>query len=406
MGTIDLPDPVDDVLSSDREFGVFVDLAAPLAAVDYTFVNDPDLSVSRVAIYNYATDTVAAEKTGLSITGGETVTLDGFEIPAADDCYIVSDDPNGQHLENESPSFPYTDSEGVGDVTAGWTLGATTNTSYYDATAVTLTAAPQAPATLSATGAATSVSLSWTDTVGEDGYTIYRAQSSGTTLSDYTQLDTVGADTTSYTDSSVGFGTYYYRVTATYSAGESDPSPEASAIAGPKPTNVQLDATVADELTVSWDDVSGESGYEVHLATSSGVDTTGTPDTTTGADVTTATVTGLADGERYYVRVVAVDSDGDTGPDSDEQDAVTVLPAPTDLSVSNVTANGADLDWTATHDNGDTRVEYKLTSEGSWTTASTVSRTTESASLSGLLDGQAYDVRVVAQTEHTETVDQ
>lgn len=70
-----------------------------------------------------------------------------------------------------------------------------------------------APSGLTATaGSDTSVSLAWTDNAtGEDGYTVERETGSGS----FSQIATVGPDSTSFTDTTAsGSTTYTYRVTA------------------------------------------------------------------------------------------------------------------------------------------------------------------------------------------------
>jgi hypothetical protein len=235
--------------------------------------------------------------------------------------------------------------------------------------------------------------ISWDAVSGADEYNVYR---------DGTQIATVSAGTTSYDDTALSPETSYsWTVTTVAGGSESGDSNTASTTTGgAAPTGVSLDATVEDEITVSWtDNATAEAGYEVHTATSSGVDTSGTPAATTGADATSATVTGLADGERYYIRVVAVDGDDDRGIDSAEVDAVTVLPAPTGLTVDAVSATTADISWVNNHDTGTETVQYKPTSASSWTDAATgLSLSTASYQLTGLRTGEAYDVRVAAVT--------
>jgi titin len=88
--------------------------------------------------------------------------------------------------------------------------------SGYSNEADAVTAAPVAPAApvlLRVTGGwSTAVSLAWTDKSGsEDGFRIERS-TNGTS---FTQIDSVGADVVSYTDSTTSAGTqYYYRVRA------------------------------------------------------------------------------------------------------------------------------------------------------------------------------------------------
>jgi autotransporter-associated beta strand protein len=111
------------------------------------------------------------------------------------------------------------------------------NTYYYEVAAmnaagtstnsvVTVTLAPAAPATLTATPGNTTILLSWSASSGATSYTLKRGLGSGnentTVVSGYAG--------TSYTDSNLVNGTtYYYMVTATGPGGTSGNSPEASA---------------------------------------------------------------------------------------------------------------------------------------------------------------------------------
>src|SRR5207237_3184 len=85
------------------------------------------------------------------------------------------------------------------------------------------TTKPTAPGTLTATGSAGQVAVSWqasSDNVGVTGYRVFRGS---------TQVGSVNGSTTSYTDTGLGAGTYSYTVKAIDAAGNlSDPSNTAS----------------------------------------------------------------------------------------------------------------------------------------------------------------------------------
>jgi len=171
-----------------------------------------------------------------------------------------------------------------------------------------------------------------------------------------------------------------------------------------------LSVTGGDDQTVlMWTNDPDDYGeIEVYRATASGGETTADytlVDTISGTTESYTDTTAITDGERYYYRVVGIIGGNSVG-FSNEGSAVTDLPAPTGLSASNVGDESVDLSWTATHDNGDTRVEYRADGGSAWTTAQTVAASTEQATVTGLLNGQQYDARVVAQTEHAETEDQ
>ena len=88
-----------------------------------------------------------------------------------------------------------------------------------------------APVLISATGSATSIDLEWSDVDGELGYRIERSPD-GT--SGWTGIGTTGQGVTSYTDAGLASATtYYYRVVAVTSDGESPPSTVQSATTDP-----------------------------------------------------------------------------------------------------------------------------------------------------------------------------
>jgi hypothetical protein len=85
------------------------------------------------------------------------------------------------------------------------------------------------------------IRLNWSDVSGETGYRIYRHGSGG-----YTQLATVGADVTTFTDSGLAAGTYYYYYLQAYNAfGNSPQTPTVSAY------TASLSDYVMDGLPVS-----------------------------------------------------------------------------------------------------------------------------------------------------------
>ncbi len=111
---------------------------------------------------------------------------------------------------------------------------------------------PVAPSSLTATAASSSqINLSWTDnSTNETGFKIERKTGSGGTWS---QIATVGAGVTSYSNTGLSaFTTYYYRVRATNSAGDSAYSNEASATTGGS-TGLVSNLSVASGKAYIWD---------------------------------------------------------------------------------------------------------------------------------------------------------
>jgi chitodextrinase len=68
-------------------------------------------------------------------------------------------------------------------------------------------------------------------------------------------------------------------------------------------------------------------------------------------------------------------------------------PQPTNLTVSNITTSSADIAWTPGDEESSWNLEYKESTESTWTTVTT---TTPSYQLTGLTNATTYDVRVQA----------
>ncbi len=140
---------------------------------------------------------------------------------------------------------------------------------------------PLAPAIVSAAsvaGSSTQIDVSWSDVVTE---TQYRVERSADGLGGWGRVGGVlGADVTSFRDSGLAPAkTYYYRVIASNSAGDSPPSATASATTNPDttapttPTNVKATAGKA-KVTLTWSASSdpggsGVAGYAIYRSTSS-----------------------------------------------------------------------------------------------------------------------------------------
>src|SRR5262249_1986017 len=142
------------------------------------------------------------------------------------------------------------------------------------------------------------------------GYRVYR----GTTSGGETLLTTLG-NVTSWTDTSVTNGTtYYYKVSALNSLGESVPSNELSAkpatVPGAPTLTSASNGTSGDTLALNPPAAHGGStvtGYKVYRGTSSGGETL----LTTVGSVTSWTDTNVTNGSTYYYKVSALNAIGE-----------------------------------------------------------------------------------------------
>jgi fibronectin type 3 domain-containing protein len=212
------------------------------------------------------------------------------------------------------------------------------------------------PTRLTATTASsTEIDLAWTDVSGETGYRLERSLDGA---SGWSAIGTTGQNVTTYADTGLAAGTtYFYRVVATNTGGDSAPSTVGSATTlptpPPAPTGLTAAAASSTEIALSWSDVSGETGYKIQRSADG---TSGwTQIGTTGQNVTSYADTGLAAGTTYFYRVVATNTGGDSAP-STVASATTKADTTPPSAPSGLAASGAqsrvNLRWTASTDTG------------------------------------------------------
>jgi subtilisin family serine protease len=167
------------------------------------------------------------------------------------------------------------------------------------------------PGTVSAAAASESqIDLSWTDNSNvEVGFKIERKEGSAGT---YSQVATVDANGTTYSDTELSESTtYFYRVRAYTDTGDSSYSNEANATTHPAaPSNASAAAASESQIDLSWtDNSSGESGFKVERKESGG---SYAQIATVNQDITELTDTGLNEETTYYYRVCAYNAAGES----------------------------------------------------------------------------------------------
>jgi len=155
--------------------------------------------------------------------------------------------------------------------------------------------------------AESSLIVAWSPVSGAEGYRVYR---SATQTGTYSQTGSDITGVTTYTDSGLAeLTSYFYKVSAFDSEGEGALSDFAvgstlsSTGAPASPTGLAVSSPTASSLTLSWNAVTGASGYRLYRAATSGGSYS-----QIGSDITSGTTytnTGLAANTTYYYKVSA-----------------------------------------------------------------------------------------------------
>ncbi|MGE5608618.1 MAG: fibronectin type III domain-containing protein, partial [Bacillota bacterium] len=320
---------------------------------------------------------------------------------------------NDYHLATSSPavdtgtsnSAPVTDKDGKArPAGAGYDIGA------YEYNGSTPTAtAPAAPSALTATAASTSqIALKWTDnSSNETGFLIERATGTGS----FTQIASVGAGVTSFTDSGLTASTAYsYRVRATNAAGNSAYSNTAAATTQAStptvtipsaPSALTATAASSSQINLKWTDNSNnETGFLIERATGTG---TFTQIASVGAGVTSFTSSGLTASTAYSYRVRATNSAGNSAysntasATTQASTPTTTIPtAPSALAATAVSSSQVALKWTDNSSNESGFLVERATGTGTFTQIASVGAGVTSFTDSGLAASTAYSYRVRA----------
>jgi len=271
------------------------------------------------------------------------------------------------------------------------------------------TRAPGSPQSLSATPVSSDQNdLSWQPpSTGDDPdqYHIYRATSSGSSLSDYTQIDSVGGGTTTFSDTGLLDGErYYYRITAENEGGEGDPSNEADAQTDLSvPTGLSEADVRSTEADVTW--TANHDNGETRLEHKPSDGSTWTSSGTVNYDVESGTVTGLRTGDQQDIRVVATTEHTETA--SSAITVTTDLPDEDQPVLGNGVEDEIQVDRESTVSNyGSVRIQTRETGETSWDSNATgwaeqvIPYDQLTTTIQSREDGEEYEIRARTETEH------
>ena len=221
---------------------------------------------------------------------------------------------------------------------------------YGNPTTVPVTTAPS---DLSTTAVSNSqVNLSWTvNSNDQSGFKVERATDSGFTHN-LTLLTTTAANAWSYSDTTAAAGTtYYYRVRATNSIGDSSNCTAASAMTYPVAAPTALSASVisSTQVNLSWTAPAGTiTGYNVYRGTMGEGAESSTPlnGSLIPAGTTSYSDTTAASGTSYYYIVKAATSSGNSAASNEVEGLTAASNAPTGVTATPA-AGSITLNWNA-----------------------------------------------------------
>lgn len=165
---------------------------------------------------------------------------------------------------------------------------------------------PATPIVTVSTASYNSLSISWDEVAGATGYRIYRATSSKGT---YALIKTISDGSTSYVNTGLATGSYYYyKVLAYRTEGAVTTYSAYSTIKYAKvvpaaPEGANALSASSNSITITWNTVPGASGYTVYRLAAN--ETYPSIATVSGLNTVSYTNTNLAAGTTYYYKVAA-----------------------------------------------------------------------------------------------------
>jgi uncharacterized delta-60 repeat protein len=250
-----------------------------------------------------------------------------------------------------------------------------------------------APLTLVPQADAGTMRLTWRENTAGTSFRIERTLGPVLPTSNWSVVTTAGSGTTSHTDSGLTPGTNYcYRIYA-FSGSLNSRTIEScgtTTLAAPTLAVPTVDSTT--HISLAWNQVSGNTGYKIERKIGAG---SWSDLTTTAADVTSHSDTGLTPGTTYAYRVSSNSAAGYSLP-SNERSTSTRPVAPTLNAPTGITNTQMSLAWNAVTGATSYTLQLKDTENPFANYGSCTAIAGTSCTVTGLTPTTTYTFRVLA----------
>ena len=262
------------------------------------------------------------------------------------------------------------------------------------------TTVPPTPAGAAASvTSTTAISVTWTDGVGETGYTVEHKPLAAATCAaeDWTGSTSasLAANAASHPVTGLAMGaTYCFRVKASNSAGSSPWTAAMTQVTWlPAPTLNALSGVTPIKIDLSWSNVTGNTGYKIERSLNN---STWNQLATPAADAVSHSDTTVTPNQIYYYRISAKNSAGVYSATSTVQSATTPAYAAPVLTLSGMTTTQITLTWTDVFNTG-YKIERSL-NNSTWTQIATPAQGSVTYNDTGLSLNTLYYYRISTRT--------
>ena len=220
-----------------------------------------------------------------------------------------------------------------------------------------------APLTLTPQADYSKMNLAWRNNSPGTSFRIERTLAPSTPSSTWTLIYTAPSGTISYQDTGLNFSTNYcYRIDAFSGSLSSRKVEVCTTTTLHSPVWNSVIAVSTTQINLSWQDVTGNTGYKIERKAGSG---SWSDLTNLAAGVTTYSDTGLTCGTTYTYRVSALSASGYSLP-GDERSTIALPCSPTLAGPTGMTTTGMTVSWGAVTGAANYTMQYKLLSGGAY----------------------------------------